>query len=106
MLYSSTELAQHIQQIPLMDTHEHLRNEEHVVNSQLDILQDLFDNYVTADLVVAGASRKAVQNLIDPTDPDLAARFEPVREAWERCQFTGYGEAVRLIASHAYNIEE
>ena len=39
-------------------------------------------------------------------DPDIAGRFEGIRNAWEATQFTGYGEAVRLIAKHAYDIEE
>ena len=33
-------------------------------------------------------------------------RFEGIREAWEATQFTGYGEAVRLIAKHAYDLDE
>src|SRR5436305_1025027 len=29
-----------------------------------------------------------------------------VREAWEAIRFTGYGEAVRLLAKHVYGIDE
>src|SRR5262245_33833484 len=101
-----TDLAQHIQATPLMDTHEHLRKEQVYLQEGPDVLQDLFDNYVTADLVVAGATREAVERLTDPADPDLAARFVGVREAWERCCHTGYGEAVRLIAQQAYGMQE
>lgn len=101
-----SDLALHIQQTPLMDTHEHLNKEAAYVENGPDILVDLFDNYVAADLVVAGAAPEAVRRLVDRTDPDLAGRFEGVREAWECCQHTGYGEAVRLIASRVYGIEE
>ncbi len=48
----STELAQFIQTTPLCDTHEHLVGEESYLTSAPDILQALFDNYVTADLVL------------------------------------------------------
>ena len=49
------DLAAHIQTARLIDTHEHLRYERAFIEQGPDVLQDLFDNYVTADLVVAGA---------------------------------------------------
>ena len=51
----STDLARHILTTPLADTHEHLRSEQEYVQEGPDILQSLFDNYVTGDLAVAGA---------------------------------------------------
>ncbi len=101
-----TDLARHIQETPLVDTHEHLRREPEWVSNGPDILQDLFGNYVTADLVTAGASPQAMTRLRDGNDPDIAGRFEGVRNAWEATQFTGYGEAVRIVAKRAYDIEE
>lgn len=101
-----TALAEHIQATRLSDTHEHLPREPEFLAGGSDALRDLFDNYVTADLVVAGASVEAVARLVDPSDPDLHARFAGVQAAWQRCQHTGYGEAVRLIARRVYNLEE
>lgn len=101
-----TNLALHIQQVPLCDTHEHLRKEKEYVQNGPDILQNLFGNYVPADLVVAGASQDAANKLLDSGNPDLRARFEGVRRAWEAARLTGYGEAVRIIARQIYGIEE
>ena len=101
-----TDLAQHIQGTALVDTHEHLRRENDWLENGPDILQDLFGNYVPADLNTAGASPEAMSRLTDGKDPDIASRFEGIRDAWEATQFTGYGEAVRLIAKHAYGIDE
>ena len=100
------DLAEHIQSLRMIDTHEHLDKESEYVGDGHDILQDLFENYIQADLVVAGATEAAVKRLFDPSDPDLRARFAGVRAAWERCRHTGYGEAVRLIARRAYGMEE
>ncbi|MFN8514879.1 MAG: amidohydrolase family protein [Thermomicrobiales bacterium] len=100
------DLARHIQTIRLIDTHEHLRKELEYVEQGPDILQSLFGNYVTADLVVAGASPEAVDRLVGGADPDVRGRFAAVRAAWEACQHTGYGEAVRLIARLVYDLEE
>ena len=102
----STDLARHIQETPLVDTHEHLKREPEWLQDGPDILQDLFDNYVSADLRTAGASPDAMRRLLDASDPDIAGRFRGVEEAWRATQFTGYGEAVRLIARQLYGIEE
>ncbi len=100
------DLAEHIQSLRMIDTHEHLDKEDEYVEHGPDILQDLFENYIQADLVVAGATEAAVKRLFDAADPDLRARFACVRTAWERCRHTGYGEAVRMIARRVYGIEE
>ncbi len=100
-----TDLTHHIQTIRLVDTHEHMRRENDWVEKGPDILQDLFGNYVPADLQTAGASPEAMRNLMDASQ-DVADRFEGIREAWEATQFTGYGEAVRLIAKHIYGLDE
>lgn len=102
-----TDLAHHIQQTTLVDTHEHLSKEATWVDEgPADVLQDLFGNYVPADLVSAGASPEAVQRLTDAADPDLEARFAGVRDAWEAIRFTGYGEAVRVLARQIYGMDE
>jgi uncharacterized protein len=101
-----TDLAEHISQTCMIDTHEHLNSEQQFVEEGPDLLQDLFDNYVKADLRVAGASEEAIRCLLDASDPDLASRFKGIRDAWQHCRHTGYGEAVRLIARQIYNIAE
>lgn len=101
-----TDLAQYITQTPLMDTHEHLKKEHDYTVNGPDVLRDLFENYVPADLIVAGATQADVDCLLDSTNPDIAARWSGVSEAWQRCQYTGYGEAVRLIAKNVYGMDE
>jgi hypothetical protein len=101
-----TELAEFIDQTRLMDTHEHLRKESDYVEKGPDVLQDLFQNYVESDLQVAGATPEALKKLFDSSDPDLSLRFQGVSKAWECCRHTGYGEAVRLMARHVYDMEE
>lgn len=101
-----TDLAQHIQATAMIDTHEHLRKEHEYVEEGPDVLADLFQNYVPADLITAGASQQAIEALLDTSNPDIEARWNGVKAAWGHCQFTGYGEAVRLIAKDAYGMDE
>lgn len=100
------DLAAFIQSTPLVDSHEHLNSEQIFLNPGPDVLQDLFDNYVTADLAVAGATAEAIKRLIDKYDSDVEARLAGVQTAWARCRHTGYGEAVGLIARLVYGMEE
>ena len=102
----TTDLTAHIQSTVLIDTHEHLCSETDMADGGPDILQDLFNWYTTADLKTAGASPQALAQLTDKKNPDLRTRFNDIKEAWERCRHTGYGEATRLVAHHVYGIEE
>jgi predicted TIM-barrel fold metal-dependent hydrolase len=102
----TTELAAHIQQMPLCDTHEHLHKEHTWIDEGPDILQDLFGNYVVADLKTAGANPAAIERLLHKPDAPVGDRFRDIQSAWHATQFTGYGEAVRLIASKIYGLEE
>lgn len=102
----TTDLAQHIQATRMADTHEHLHKEDEYVDHGPDILQSLFQNYVSADLVVAGADQSAVDALLDGSNPDVRARFAGVQQAWEAVRHTGYGEAVRLIARLVYELDD
>ena len=121
---TQTDLELEISSLALVDTHEHLLPEDQWAgdNAKLiermkeagesgwgddrpDILQDLFMNYVPSDLEVAGATKEAIQRLFDPAAGDLEARFSGIRDAWEATQYTGYGEAVRLIAGEVYGLD-
>lgn len=105
MASHAAKLSEVIQTTALCDTHEHLGKEDDFVQAGPDILQSLFDNYVRADLVTAGASEADVEAFLDPANPDIAARMARVQSAWDAAQHTGYGEATRAIARLVYGIE-
>ena len=123
-MQTQTDLSREIESIALVDTHEHLLPEDQWAgdNAKLieqmkeegepgwgdvgpDILQDLFLNYAPSDLEVAGATKEALQRLFDPAAGDIECRFAGIRDAWEATQYTGYGEAVRLIAREVYGLD-
>src|SRR6185503_8774498 len=102
--HMQNDLSQHIQDIVVMDTHEHTLSEQGWVDLKADVLADLFCNYAPADLISAGASREATSRLMD-TSIDLSDRWSAIEDAWNAIQFTGYGEGVRLAAAELYGIE-
>ena len=101
-----SELAKFIQSTPMADTHEHLVSEQEWVENGPDVLGDLFGMYIGNDLLTAGAPLTAVQRLLDSSDPDIAGRWQGVQAAWQHCQHTGYGRAVRQTAKMVYQIDE
>lgn len=102
----NTDLVHKILETPMCDTHEHLFRQQRFRPENLDILGSLFENYVIADLVVAGADMADAENLTNPDAGTIADRFRAVEDAWQRCRHTGYGAAVRLAAEHFYELEE
>ena len=102
-----TDLTAQIARAPLVDTHEHMSREEIWTEGGPDILQDLFGNYVTADLVSAGARPEDVESLTaDAPKRDIEALFAAVQEAWRAVRYTGYGRATAEIGRRFYQLEE
>ncbi|WP_041678984.1 amidohydrolase family protein [Rhizobium etli] len=99
------DLAEYVRSTRMCSTHEHTEFETAYLQNPPDILGNLFDNYIVNDLIVAGASTESVQRLFDPR-LNVRDRFQGVAEAWQRSQFTGYGQGVRLIAEHVYGVSE
>jgi predicted TIM-barrel fold metal-dependent hydrolase len=100
-----TDLAYTIEEIPLVDSHEHLLPEPEL-REKTDILVDLFSGYVTSDLRTAGATEAAIERLLDSSSGDVESRFADVQDAWEATKHTGHGKAVRIAASIVYEMEE
>lgn len=101
-----TDLSIAIRKGRMADSHEHLQRSDAFHIDRLDILGALFENYVTADLVVAGADPSDVESLFERESGSISERFSRVQEAWKRCMQTGYGEAVRIAAAHFYQLSE
>lgn len=102
----SNDLERVVFETPLADTHEHLSYEKAWVETKCDVLRDLLNNYVDADLRVAGADNKAIERALNADDPDLETRLAGILPALEKSRFTGYGEMVYLLAREVYGIEE
>lgn len=101
------DLAASIKTMRIIDTHSHmLSDRQWETSGPRDVLGDLFGMYGKDDLIVAGAAPEAVARLLDGTDPDIAGRFAGIADAWRAMQFTGYGEAVRIVAEQVYGMEE
>jgi len=101
-----TDLALHIQQTPMIDTHEHTATEQRFVQEGPDVLQAIVSHYMAGDLRVAGASQQAIDFASDGSNPDVETRLAGIKQAWDRCRHTGYGRAARMVAKEFFDIED
>ena len=100
-----TALTEFVATSPLCSTHEHTEFESAFAARAPDVLDNIFNNYVLADLVTAGAEPEAVLGLIDRSNPNIRSRFSAVAEAWEAARHTGYGRASALTARKLYEMD-
>ena len=106
MRHAKSDLEIFVASSPLCSTHEHTVFETDFASRQTDVLSNVFDNYIRSDLVSAGASRQAVDSLLDCSNPDIKGRFSGVVDAWRATRSTGYGRAAAFIAHGLYGIDE
>ena len=100
-----SDLSEFITTTPIHNTHEHMQPESSWVDNGPDALADIFSNYITGDLLTAGATQEALF-FMENKEADPIERFAGIKEAWSHCQHTGYGEAVRYLAKQAYGLDE
>ena len=92
-----SDLAQHIAQSPFVSTHEHMKTESEWVDNGPDILQDLFGNYVGADLYVSRGRADSAKRLMDASAPAIVARAAAPHPASRRPASPALPRAESLI---------
>mgnify|MGYP000851944403 CR=1 FL=1 len=104
-------LVEKVFQTPLIDTHEHLPEEQERLKAasrprgEADDWSLLLSHYLDSDLVVAGMSGDTYDRFFSPkTDPvDKWKLLEPY---WPAVKNTGYGQAVRIAMRRLYDVDE
>ncbi len=93
----------HIESIPIVDAHEHLRQESVRLAKQPDVMW-LFHQYAGADLMSAGMS-KADHDEVMNWEAPLEPRWRKFHPWFEKMRHTGYARAVLIALRDIYGIE-
>ena len=91
-------------EIPLVNTHEHIIPEEERTSSRIDFFT-LAGHYAINDVISAGLSGddlSVVRNPNAPTEQRWRA-FEPF---WKSARITGYGRALRIAIQDIYGVDQ
>ena len=108
-IYLSTEskielIRKSVNEIKLIDTHEHLQREDNRVRGQVDVLSVFFLQYASSDLITSGLSYGEYEAILDPTR-SLEERWETFSPFWERIRNTSYAKSVNIAAKDLYGDE-
>lgn len=102
------ELEQSIFATPIVDTHEHLPDEQARLAGQSVPCDDwavLLSHYLDSDLRSAGMPKNKREKLVSP-DVEPMNKWELLQPFWPFVRNSGYGRAVRLSMRELYGIDD
>lgn len=99
-----TRIKSFVDNIELVDTHEHLIDERSVSGQSLDFML-LLEQYSDDDIKSAGMSKPQFAELL--TDKyTIAEKWEILEPYWEASKHTNYNRTILLAINHLYGIQE
>ena len=98
------KLFEHVQTLPIIDSHEHLPAWEHKRETPTDVLREYLTHYLKDDLISAGMTFDEVQAIRDVSKP-LMQRWKAVEPYWRLCRNTGYARALDLAVKTLYGAD-
>lgn len=99
----SQRIRQYVDQIKVVDTHEHLLNPAGFDSSMLDFML-LFRHYSTGDFESAGMPWQKMEQLF--TDSlTVVEKWQTLKPFWELCFNTGYNRAALLAADKLFDVK-
>jgi uncharacterized protein len=96
------ELLGYIDELVIIDTHEHLPMEDDRPQDT-DVLSEWLMHYFSCDLISAGLSEDDLATARDAKQP-LRKRWKLVEPYWEAARYTGYGRVLDIAAKGIYGI--
>jgi hypothetical protein len=99
------ELLEHIHQLDVADTHEHLIPEAQRTGSPADFFTVTMSHYASSDVLSAGMPQASMEKLRDADFPlnEKIALFMPY---WEKTKNTTYCRALKIAAQDLYGIDD
>ncbi|MFO7696873.1 MAG: amidohydrolase family protein [Anaerolineae bacterium] len=94
----------YVQDLDIVDTHEHLPGTEATRDRDRDVLQEYLSHYMSSDLRSAGLSSVGLDQARDHSRP-LMDRWLLVEPYWERARYTGYGRALDISVRKLYGLD-
>ena len=102
------ELESRVAATPMVDTHEHLPDEEERLRGDFIACDDwglLFSHYIDSDLASAGMPGEALDRLT-ARGKDPVEKWRLLAPYWPFVKNTGYGRVVRIALKDLYGIDE
>ena len=98
-----TELLEALDEIPLVNTHEHIIPEEERTSSRIDFFT-LAGHYAINDAISAGLSGDDLSVVRNP-DASADQRWRAFEPFWKSARMTGYGQALGIAIQDIYGVD-
>ena len=92
-----------VDEIHLIDTHEHLPTEAERNAKTVDLFSEFFAHYASSDLVSAGFPEEKLEWL-RKTEVPLDERWAAFAPCWERMRHTAYARSLLIAAKGLFGI--
>jgi predicted TIM-barrel fold metal-dependent hydrolase len=101
---SYRDIKKAVDEIRLIDTHEHLIPEKDRVAQDVDVLTTFLTHYVSSDLVSSGMQLEDLQAILSQEIP-VGDRWKILAPFWENVRYSGYARAVEIAARDLYGVD-
>jgi hypothetical protein len=103
-------LHQRVEETPIVDTHEHLIEEEGRLSGKNERIKAndwsfLLSHYLNSDLITSGMPEKDLDAFFS-AEKDPLEKWKLLEPFWPRVKRTGYGQAVSIALNRIYGISE
>lgn len=95
----------YVQDLEIVDSHEHLPHREDARETHTDVLKEYLAHYFDRDLVSAGLKPRLLSQVTNPDLP-LLERWKLVEPYWDLARITGYGRALDISVRALYSVPE
>jgi len=100
----TSEILAEIEDIPVIDSHEHLVPEAKHIDSDIDVLC-LVDHYTIGDLHAAGCPAEVAQKIVDPKG-EIAPRWELLAPYWPKIRNGSYARMWTRTLKDLFDCQE
>lgn len=97
------KILEKTREMPVIDTHEHLENEDK--HMKWNVLSDYTQHYFVCDLISAGLPPEVIP-VLAKTDGTILEKWDLLEPFWNYCRHTGYGQVLDLAAQTLYGVDK
>jgi len=98
------ELIEYINDLEIIDTHEHLPSNEEDRDKDTDVLKEYLAHYFNRDLISAGLPKEDYQKIMGEK-LSITEKWKLVEPYWDAARYTGYGRALDIAVKELYAID-
>jgi len=98
------KIFDHVKELEIIDTHEHLPPFESYRDKDTDVLKEYLTHYFSSDLISAGLPKSDYRKIMESKLP-VIEKWKLVEPYWEVSRYTGYGRSLDIVAKEVYGIE-